>query len=64
MANRPNERMDDDSDLRGDADGTPPANRSRDVEPTKSKPPIRWVQLAYDLEQYGDPDPDERGEVF
>lgn len=63
MANRPNERTDENTERRADAQRAPLADRG-DIKPTKSKPSVRWVQLAYDLEQYGDPDPDERREVY
>ena len=63
MADRPNERTNDDAEGRTDATSTPLADGG-EIEPKKSRPSIRWVQLAYDLEQYGDPDPDERREVF
>lgn len=64
LADRPNERKDEDREPRTGAARTPLADGNGDIEPTTSRPSIRWVQLAYDLEQYGDPDPDERGEVF
>jgi hypothetical protein len=59
MRDRPNERTEIDeeegrTDLEGRGDG----------EPSDSRPPTRWVQLAYDLEQYGEPDAEQRGEVF
>ena len=67
MRERRNERMDfDDNEERGDAAGAWLADGRDEVQPDESarKPSTRWVQLAYDLEQYGDPDPNERGEVF
>ena len=63
LSDRPNEPVNDGSERSGAAENASPANGG-DAAPTKSRPTIRWVQLAYDLEQYGDPDPDERGEVF
>ena len=63
LSERPNEPVNDDRDLGGEAETASLANAG-DSKPTTPRPPIRWVQLAYDLEQYGDPDPDERGEVF
>ena len=63
MSEQPNERIDDGAERRTDADGAPLADGS-DVEPNRSRPPARWVQLAYDLEQHGDPDPDEHREVY
>lgn len=62
MADRPNEQVEDSAELRADADSSPTGDGGIDAK--KSRPSIRWVQLAYDLEQYGDPDPNERGEVF
>ena len=62
-ADRPNDAMDDGREQGGAAENASLANGG-DAAPAKSRLPIRWVQLAYDLEQYGDPDPDERGEVF
>jgi len=67
MRNQPNERMDSDGNgQRTDAEGAWLADGHRDGETGESRHTRsgRWVQLAYDLEQYGDPDPDERGEVF
>jgi len=64
MADRPNEAMGDGGELHGDVEGAPQGNGSGEVEPTKKRPSIRWVQLAYDLEQYGEVSPDERGELF
>ena len=63
MADRPNEQMEDRTELRTDAGGSSTGDGG-DVDAEKSRPSIRWEQLAYDLEQYGNPDPNERGEVF
>jgi hypothetical protein len=63
LSDRPNEPVNDGRELGGAAENASPANGG-DTAPAKSRPPIRWVQLAYDLEQYGDPDPHERGEVY
>lgn len=63
LSDRPNEPVNDGRELAGAAESASVANGG-DAAPAKSRPPIRWVQLAYDLEHYGDPDPDERGEVF
>jgi hypothetical protein len=63
LSDRPNEPVNDGGERGGAAENASLANGG-DPAPAKSRPPIRWVQLAYDLEQYGDPDPDERGEVF
>jgi hypothetical protein len=64
MRNQPNERM----DSRGTEQRTEawPANgrRQGDTDDTEPRPSTRWVQLAYDLEQYGDVDPEQRGEVY
>jgi hypothetical protein len=56
----------DGKEERGDAAGAwlPDGRDERRPDESAPKPSTRWVQLAYDLEQYGDPDPDERGEVF
>jgi hypothetical protein len=59
MRDRPNERM--------EIDGEEPrahVERRGESEPLDSTPPMRWVQLAYDLEQYGELDAEQRGEVF
>ena len=64
MADRPNEQMDEGTELRPNADGAPLADGAADVDPKKSRTSVRWVQLAYDLEQYGDGNLDERGEVY
>ena len=64
MADRPNEQVDEGTELRPNADGAPLADGAADVDPKKSRPSVRWVQLAYDLEQYGDGNLDERGEVY
>ena len=63
-SNRPNEQTNHGRELRGETPRTPLAEGGEDTERRKSRPSIRWVQLAYDLEQCGDPSPDERGEVF
>lgn len=54
--------MDDGTELRTEVGGSPTGDG--DIDGKKSRPSIRWVQLAYDLEQYRDPDAGERGEVF
>ena len=64
MADQPNEQMDEGSELRTNADGAPLADGAADVDPKKRRASVRWVQLAYDLEQYGDASSDEGGEVY
>ena len=55
----PNERMDiDEEERRTDVE------RRGESEPLDATPPTRWVQLAYDLEHYGELDAQQRGEVF
>lgn len=63
MADRPNESVHDGAERRADPESAPVAEGGG-IDPKLARPSARWVQLAYDLEQYGDPDPDERGEVF
>ena len=63
LSERPNEPVNEDRNLGADAE-TASLAIGGDTNPTTPRPPIRWVQLAYDLEHYGDRDPDERGEVF
>jgi hypothetical protein len=59
MRDEPNERMNiDGEERRADLE------RRGESEPLESRPPTRWVQLAYDLEQYGELDAEQRGEVF
>jgi len=64
MQDRPNERLDDDvrEQLRDEADGER-AGAGNEGAPSSTRS-TRWVQLAYDLEQYGDGDPENRGEVY
>jgi hypothetical protein len=66
MQNPHDERMDfDGSGHPTDAPaGRDDGRHAGDGNPLDSRPSTRWVQLAYDLEQYGDLDPEERGEVF
>jgi hypothetical protein len=40
------------------------ARRDGRIEEREQKTPTRWVQLAYDLEQYGEESSEQRGEVF
>jgi len=64
MQDRPNERLDArlaEQTLDG-ANGEE-ANPRNDTA-RQSARLTRWVQLAYDLEQYGDGDPENRGEVY
>jgi hypothetical protein len=63
LSDRPNEQANDGREL-GDAAQNASLANGGDTAPMKPRAQIRWVQLAYDLEQYGDPDPDERGEVY
>lgn len=60
---RPNEGKEEGGELRSDAERVPHADEG-EIDSRKPRSSIRWVQLAYDLEQYGDADPEERGEVF
>lgn len=67
MRDLPNERMDSDGmDQRTEASAAESAGGRRDGETddANARSSTRWVQLAYDLEQYGDVDPEQRGEVF
>jgi hypothetical protein len=59
MRDQPNEQMDIDGEER-----RTDVERRGEGEPLDSRPPSRWVQLAYDLEQYGQLDAEQRGEVF
>jgi len=59
MRERPNERMDSDA-TKERTEG----RRDGETDEREQQPPMRWVQLAYDLEQYGEGNPEQRGEVF
>jgi hypothetical protein len=59
MRDEPNERMDIDGEER-----RTDLELRAESEALDSKPPSRWVQLAYDLEHYGELDAEQRGEVF
>lgn len=67
MQDQPNERRDADvQERQTDAAGGVGGDVGRDGQRTSAKltQSKRWVQLAYDLEQYGGVDPENRGEVF
>lgn len=59
MRDRPNERTEIDEE-----EGRTELERPGEGEPLEWRPPSRWVQLAYDLEHYGELDAERRGEVF
>jgi|1186.fasta_scaffold322039_1 hypothetical protein len=59
MREQPNERIAIDGE-----EGRTELERPGEGEPLESRPPSRWVQLAYDLEHYGELDAEQRGEVF
>ena len=59
MRDQPNERMDFEA-----REEQTEARRDGRIEEREQRTPTRWVQLAYDLEQYGEERPEQRGEVF
>lgn len=62
---KPNERLNADArELQTDAAGAVGADAVRDGDATKSTQVPRWMQLAYDLEQCDDAEPENRREVF
>jgi len=64
MQDRPNERLDGQlAEQTLEGAGAEQANPRHDSGRRAARS-TRWVQLAYDLEQYGDGDPEHRGEVY
>ena len=67
MRNQPNERLNSDGDEQRTDDGGPSLADDRhdgQADDSGRKRSTRWVQLAYDLEQYGEGGTEQRGEVF
>ena len=64
MQDRPNERLDAHlAEQPRDGASREQADPRNDTAPQSARP-TRWVQLAYDLEQYGDGESEHRGEVY
>jgi len=59
MRERPNERTDSDA-----TEERTEGRRDGATDEREQQPSTRWVQLAYDLEQYGEATLEQRGEVF